>query len=265
MAARLARTGRLLLLALLCGCAELRHADSSGERAFRFEEDRFAFANELVWIYERAAGDRRAVRWRSPPSDYTHRCFVLARSALQFLQAARFDPSLPAADDATYRELVRRVVRTDPRRPPPPGERVTIPGYASLYELSRARERLLKEELGGAAWSYLQRGHWRLVIPFPRGDQEDAAGRLMRALDLRRPPILHLVRFPRLSINHAVLLYDYQADEREVRFATYDPNEPDAPRTLVFDRASRTFLLPPNSYFEGGRVDVYEVYHRPWY
>ena len=50
-----------------------------------------------------------------------------------------------------------------------------------------------------------------------------------------------------------------------IRFAAYDPNAPDAPATLSYDRATRTFTLPHNTYFRGGRVDVYEIYHRPWY
>ena len=28
---------------------------------------------------------------------------------------------------------------------------------------------------------------------------------------------------------------------------------------------ARTFLLERNAYFAGGRVDVYEIYHRPLY
>ena len=38
----------LWLLALLCGCAELRFRDASFDEPFRFEEDSFAFANDLI-------------------------------------------------------------------------------------------------------------------------------------------------------------------------------------------------------------------------
>ena len=60
---------------------------------------------------------------------------------------------------------------------------------------------------------------------------------------------MHLVRFPRIAINHALLLYAYSASEEAIRFAAYDPNAPDAPATLSYDRATRTFTLPHNTYF----------------
>ena len=49
------------------------------------------------------------------------------------------------------------------------------------------------------------------------------------------------------------------------RIVFYDPNAPDAPVQLAFDAGTRTFLLERNAYFAGGRVDVYEIYHRPLY
>ena len=76
------------------------------------------------------------------------------------------------------------------------------------------------------------------------------------------PVVIHLVRFPQLTINHAMVLFDSSQNERETRFIAYDPNQPEKPTTLIFDRASKTFILPANKYFAGGRVDVYEVYHQ---
>jgi hypothetical protein len=254
-----------LLLALLFGCAEVHFAQTAFERPFRFEEDSFAFANELVWSYAYDTEGTWRATGRARDASYTHRCFVLARSARQFFQHARFDPSRPAPGEEELRRLVHRVVRTSPRLRLPEDERVVIPGFASLRELSLAHEALLKDELGGAFWSYNQRGNWRMVMPFGRGHQEDTAARLISAIAQRRPPIVHLVRFPRIAINHAMLLYAYTETEDAIRFAAYDPNAPDAPATLTYERATRTFTLPHNSYFRGGRVDVYEIYHRPWY
>jgi hypothetical protein len=255
----------VLLLALLFGCAELGFPQAAFERPFRFEQDSFAFANELVWSYDFDAEGTWRATGRAGSAEYTHRCFVLARSARQFFQHARFDAAQPALDEEELRRRVRRVVRTSPRRRLPEDARVLIPGFGSLRELSRAHEALLKDELGGAVWSYNQRGNWRMVMPFGRGHQADAAARLVAALELRRPPVVHLVRFPRIAINHALLLYAYAESAEAIRFSAYDPNAPDAPATLTYDRATRTFTLPHNRYFRGGRVDVYEVYHRPWY
>lgn len=254
-----------LLALVLAGCADFGFARSEFERRFAFEEDTFAFANELIWRYETDARDEWRAEARVPPPSYTHRCFVLARTARQFFQHARFEPAAPPPDDETLRRLVRRVAGASPRARRPEAERIAIPGYPSLRALSEARADVLREEIGGALWSYVERGNWRMVIPFSRAHQAASARSLQEALDRRRPTVLHLVRFPRIAINHAVLAYDYEEAGGEVRFLVYDPNAPEAPATLHYDRASRSFLFPRNTYFEGGRVDVYEIYHRPWY
>jgi hypothetical protein len=255
----------LLLLTLFCGCAELGFREAAFERPFRFEADSLAFSNELIWSYDfDAEGTWRAAP-HPAPAGYTHRCFVLARSARQFFQHARFEPALPVPDDAVLSEQVRRVVRTSPRRRLPESERIVIPGFANLRELSRSREALLKDALGGPLWSYLERGNWRMVIPFSRRHQADTARRLTAAIDRQRPPVVHLVRFPHITINHAILLYAYHESADAIRFEAYDPNAPDGPAILSYERATRRFTLPRNSYFSGGRVDVYEIYHRPWY
>ena len=260
---------RIWILALLSlvvlGCAEFGFARSGFERRFSFEADSFAFANELVWAYDAGARGEADPEERAETADYTHRCFVLARTARQFFQHARFEPSLPEPDDETLRGLVRRVARTSPRVRRSEADRIAIPGYPNLRALSGERADLLREEIGGPVWSYIERGNWRMVIPFSRAHQAATADRLLEALDQRRPIVLHLVRFPRIAINHAVLAYDYEDAGDELRFQVYDPNAPGEPATLHYERASRTFQFPQNTYFRGGRVDAYEVYHSPWY
>jgi len=260
------RTWIPLLLALaLVGCADFGFARGGYERRFSFGEDSFAFANELVWRYDADERGEWRAEARTPAPTYTHRCFVLARTARQFFQHARFEPAAPPPDDETLRRLVRRVADASPRARRPDAERIAIPGYANLRALSEARADVLREEIGGALWSYVERGNWRMVIPFSRAHQAAAARGLQEALEQRRPTVLHLVRFPRIAINHAVLAYEYEDAGAELRFRVYDPNAPEAPATLFYDRASRTFHFPRNAYFQGGRVDVYEIYHRPWY
>jgi hypothetical protein len=254
-----------LLLPLLAGCAELRFREASFARPFVFETDTFGFANELIWSYGSDADGTWRSTERAREPEYVHRCFVLVRSARQFFQHARFEPAVPALPEAELRERVRAVVATSPRVRLREDERIVIPGYADLRALSRAHETLLKESLGGAVWSYVERGNWRMVIPISRRHQASTAEELQAAIDANRPPIVHLVRFPRIEINHALLLFAYRASAERVEFAAYDPNAPDAPVPLAFDRATRTFVLERNAYFAGGRVDVYEIYHRLLY
>lgn len=250
----------LSFLLLFSGCATHPHRQLHGPRPFELQRDTFAYANELVWEYYHDAEGNWTSRKREPKPDYTHHCFVVARSVRQFFQHARFDASQPTADAETYRRLIRRVVSIDPRRSLSQPERIVIPGYANLREFSQEQEQLLKDECGGAWRSYFQRGHWRMVFPFTRRHQARAAEEFARDLHRNLPPVVHVVRFPQLTINHALLIFDAEETEREIHFSAYDPNTPETPVSLTFDRASRTFYLPANDYFPGGRVDVYEIY-----
>src|SRR5262249_38046612 len=152
---------------------------------------------------------------REPEPDYTHHCFVVARSARQFFENAKFDPTQPIAGEADYRRLISRVVSVDPSHPLPDSKKIVIPGYANLHEFSAAQEHLLKAQCGGAWQSYFQRGHWRIMFPFSRAHQERTAKQFLTDLRENRPPVVHVIRFPQLTINHAVLIFDAKETEKE--------------------------------------------------
>jgi hypothetical protein len=249
-------------VALMTGCAGPRGSATSAQRGFDFQADTFSYPNDLVWVYHYDSKGKWVSERRQPKPDYTLHCFVVARCARQFFQFARFDPTQPVADEATYRRLIHRVVKTNPRRRVDEAHRVVIPGYANLRTLSEAQSACLKAECGSAWESYFQRGHWRMIFPFSRHQQERTAERLLERVHGHQPVVVHVVRFPQLSINHGLVVFDAQPDATEIRFTIYDPNSPEKPGALTYDRASRTFYLPANAYFPGGRVDVYEIYHR---
>jgi hypothetical protein len=186
----------------------------------------------------------------------------VAHRAKQFFQHAQFAPEKPVADDHTYRELIEEVISQSDSSDE---KKIVIPGYANLHEFSDAKESLLKAECGGAWRSYFQRGHWRIMMPFTRNQQETTSEKLMEKLRHNQVVVAHLVRFPQLTINHAVVLFDFHQTEQGIEFAVYDPNKPEKPGTLVFDDDSRTFLFPANDYFIGGKVNVYEVYRSCFY
>ncbi|HRT57818.1 MAG TPA: hypothetical protein P5038_14420 [Candidatus Paceibacterota bacterium] len=266
---RLVRDGGLwsLLAALavfLSGCAAPRATGPAvtAPRPFQFERDTFAFANELVWEYFYDQEGNWTTQKQSPKPSWSHRCFPMTLAARQFFNGARFEASLPPTNGPAYRRLVRQVLKTNPRHPPPDAARVVIPGYASLREFSAAHAPLVQEACGGAWRSYVQRGHWRMVFPFSRSHQEQTALSLLSRLSNEGPRIVHVLRFPKLTINHALLIYAARETPERIEFLAYDPNQPDAPAPLTYDRACRRFHFPPNRYFPGGRVDVYEVYHR---
>ena len=236
-------------------------ATSSLPRRFEFDRDTFAFANELVWEYRLDPASQKMVSRRNdPPPTYAHRCFVLARSARQFFYHARFDAALPAADEGTYGRIVSEVVSRNPRAISSEAGRVVVPGYDSLRSFSQAQAMTLRARCGGAWQSYVLRSHWRMILPVSRQYQERMAGQLVRSVPSRRAAIVHLFRFPHLTINHGIVLYEVAETETGFRFAAYDPNQPGQPAELNYHRSARTFYFPRNHYWAGGEVKVVETY-----
>lgn len=233
-------------------------------RRFEFGRDSFAFRNETYWEYHfDLATGKTSFTKREPKPDYAHRCFVLTRVARQFLYHARFEPDQKAPDDGACRRLIRQVVARNPRQPCRPEKQIVISGYECLHHFSQAREPLLKAECGGAWRSYVLRSHWRMVFPISREHQRRTAASLQSALQRGIPPIIHLVKFPALTINHSMILFDARKTGAGIEFQACDPNNTEKPLTLSFDAATKTFSLPPNHYWAGGPLDIIEIY-RSW-
>lgn len=247
------------LLAVVIGCAAHVPFPAPTPRALRFPEDVFAFANETVWEYhaDRVTG-RPSWHERDPPPPFSLRCGPMARAVRQFFMNARFDATAPPVDVETYRRLVGAVLATDPRRAVT--RPIVIPGYADLRAFSATHPDLVKTHLAGGWTSQLQRGNWRMIFPFPRGHQAAMAARLRRQLERGHPPIVHVLRFPKITLNHMVVVYAAEDTPAEVRFFAYDPNDAEHPVVLAYDRVARVFSYPPTLYFPGGPVRVYEIY-----
>jgi hypothetical protein len=240
------------------------HPPEDGPRRFDFTRDSFAFENETFWEYhfDVAAGNTSFSR-REPKPSYAHRCFVLTRAARQFFFHARFDKTQKPDDDHDCCRRIRAVMTRNVRAPAEPGKEIVIPGYVDLREFSRAREPLLKAECGGAWRSYVLRSHWRMVFPISRAHQARTAASLDSALKRNMPPIIHLVKFPSLTINHSMMLFATAETGPGLEFQAYDPNNPAQTVRLSFDHETKTFHLPPNRYWAGGEVDIIEIY-RNW-
>src|SRR3974390_1380465 len=179
-----------------------------GRRSFEFDRDTFAFPHELVWRYrfDPVTGAMTVVR-SDPPPAYYHRCFVMVRTVRQFFNHARFESGQPEIREESYRRLVREVVSRNPRQGCAEDEKVIIPGHEGLRAFSRKRETLLKAECGGPFVSYCLRSHWRMVFPISRSHQERMARQLKQSLHERGVSLVHLFRFPRITINHGIALF----------------------------------------------------------
>lgn len=229
-------------------------------RRFEFARDSFAFANELVWEYlpDAVTGKTMMVA-RDPKPEYAHRCFALVRVARQFFYHARFAADQPEASGEACRRLMRAVMARSVRIRCQPHERIVIPGFPGLREFSRTHEKLIKAECGGAWRSYFLRSHWRMIFPFSRAHQTRTAEALITALGRNHLPILHLVKFPALSINHAIILFGVTDTRQGWEFESYDPNNSVASERLMFDRGTRAFILPANACWPGGQLDVSHI------
>ena len=252
----------LLGMFLLSGCATARPGASG--RPFDPRRDGFAYANETRWIYGVDPETGRPVHVvRDPVPDHTLRCFPMARAARQFHRHARFEPDLPPVSDRELRRRIDAILDRPDRRAVGDREPVGIPGFADLHDLSVGREALLQGAVGGAWRSYVQRGHWRMVFPFSRRHQRREAERIARRIRSGDPAVVHLVRFPDLSLNHAVVLHAVEDVGGSRVFLAYDPNLPGRELRLGFDGPAGRFSLPALPYFAGGPVSVYEVYRDP--
>lgn len=232
---------------------------------FRFGHDSLAYRNELLREFYFDNTGRWVGRSVVPRPAYALHCFTVALTARQFFYHARFDPRQARLTAADYRQRVQEVLSGQRERPAAADQRVVIPGYADLYAFSKDWEYVIKDAGGGAWRSYIQRGNWRMIFPFSRRHQAATAASLQTELARNRVPIVHLVQFPSLGVNHAVLLFAVTETPTGLRFAIYDPNDAGRATVLFYDRATSIFVMPRNNYFFGGPVDVYEVYRGLWY
>lgn len=251
----------LLASLFLAGSATASAGEVSSRARFDFTRDTFSYVNQTVWRYHMDPATGREVATRKKtPATYSRHCAVVVRAAKQFFDHARFEPFLPKVSAATYRRLVREVIASPADTVSPERDRIEIPGYSGLRAFSKDHEAMLKQECGGAWESYFHRGNWRMILPFPRRGQAETAHRLIEELRAGRVAVVWLIRFPQLSINHALLLYGVRQEADEVEFSAYDPNVLGHPSKLVFHRKDRTFTFPRSFYFAGGKVNVYEIY-----
>jgi hypothetical protein len=258
-------SGRLACSLLALGFATLAQASE-----FRFDRDTFAFQNATVLKYK---DGRPTLRRRStntdPSNKYTRRCFVMTRSVVQFRKFARFDPRPDASglDDKQLAARIRAVARRSPWAPAlPENRRIVFPGYVNLREMSKARREIFQKNLGSGFLTYFRPSNARMF--FQRGPkyQEKTHANLDAALGRGDLFVAYLSTYPKLSINHAVLIYARktgQSKDGTERYLVYDPNHAEAPREMTWSPRHRAFAYQKDIDFVGGFTRVYQVYGKP--
>jgi len=230
-------------------------------RAFCFETDTFAFANETVWNYVDGEVRPQADREPAEARRYTRHCFVMVRAAMQFWKFARFEPSAAPLVDGELAARVRLVSKRHVWLPPLPEEhRVVFPGFRNLREISAASAGIFQDNMGAAWPVYFRIGNSPMTWPVSGKAKARLNGEMLRDLQAGYPTLLWLYNFPSLSINHTVFVYRATEEQGRVRYQVYDPNYADAPKELQFDIATRSFTFEPTFYFKGGSVTTRAVY-----
>jgi hypothetical protein len=242
-------------------------AAHSAEPEFRFDSDTFAFQNATVLKYQDGIAFFRPKSQSSDPANsYTRRCFVMTRTAMQFRKFARFNPHGVALNDQELAQRIRAVVRRAPwLEVLPENQRIVFPGYSNLREISKARTQVFQANIGSGFMSYFRPSNIRMIFLESKRYQGKTHQNLDAALARGDTFVAFLTTYPKMSINHAVLIYGRQksrpGDELEHYFV-YDPNHAEAPRELTWSPRERAFAYQKDIDFIGGFVRVYQSYDK---
>jgi len=243
-------------------------AGSAAGSDFHFDRDTLAFQNATVLKYKNGVPFLRARSTSDDPANkYTRCCFVMTRTVMQFRKFARFDPAGIPLDDNQLRSRIRAVSRHFAwQEPLPENERIVFPGYANLRQMSNARAEVFKENIGSGFITYFRPSNGRMFFQHSRKYQDRTHANLDAALSRGDLFVGYLSTYPKLSINHAVLVYAREklrpGDELE-HYLVYDPNHAEAPRQLTWSPRERAFSYQKDIDFIGGFVRVYQAYGNP--
>ena len=243
-------------------------ARSAAGSGFRFNRDTLAFQNATVLKYKNGVPFLRARSTNDDPANkYTRRCFVMTRTVMQFRKFARFDPRGAPLDDNQLAARIRAVSRHFAwQEPLPENQRIVFPGYANLRQMSKARVEVFKENIGSGFITYFRPSNGRMFFQHSRKYQGRTHANLDAALSRGDLFVGYLSTYPKLSINHAVLVYarEKRGPEEELEhYLVYDPNHAEAPRQLTWSPREHAFAYQKDIDFIGGFVRVYQAYANP--
>ena len=236
---------------------------SAAASDFRFDRDTVGFANATVFEYREGHPYLRQ-RKKGEPKRYTRRCFVLCRTTMQFQKFARFDPHAAPLDDNALAARIRNVSRRAAwGKPLPADQRILFPGYADLRAMSEARREVVRANIGLGWPTYFRLGNARMLFQHTPDFHKEADANLNAVLARGELFVGFLTTYPRISINHAVVVYKRKPASQNGgidRYLVYDPNHPESPRELTWSSRDGAFAYQKDWDFIGGFVRVYQIY-----
>jgi hypothetical protein len=255
------RTVSLVITLTVAAVANSLAEQARSAAGFNFDRDTLSFANTTVFEYHNG---EVVSRWSRKSDRYTRRCFVMTRTVEQFYKFARFEPHAPRLDEDELHKRIRAVTRKPPWHDPlPSGNRIVIPGYHNLRELSQAHTRLMQRNIGLGWVAYLRPGNFRMFYLHNKNYQAKTHEELEQTLARGEFFIAYLSDYPILHINHSVLVYKHdraRTVDGADHYLVYDPNHPDAPRHLKWLPEKREFSFEKDHEFVGGFTRVFQVY-----
>jgi hypothetical protein len=230
-------------------------------RPFQYDTDTFSFANETVWNYVNGSVQPESSRQQTRKRDYTRRCFVVTRAAVQFWKFARFDPNAAPLPPDQLAARIRDVTERSVWLPAlSRAQRVVFPGYANLREISAADPGIFQANIGLGWPVYFRAGNMPIIAPVYRETEARLNDEIFHDLQLNWPTLVWLYNFPSLNMNHVVVVIAGEHEHGKFHYRVYDPNYTSAPKSLDYDAATRTFSYQPTFYFKGGTVDARAIY-----
>ena len=217
----------------------------------------FSFANYRVWP------ESQWPRW----AQVAH-CTSLVLMARQMFYYARFAPAEPRLSNSETEDLIEAIYRHPTGLPPEGRDRITIPGFSDLGDLSRKGSVVtaIRRVMGNALLDGLRRGwHWTpLDLLRMDGDSnEEMEQYLKETIQRGRLGMLYLARGTDLA--HAVLVYGYEETEYGRSYLTYDPNRPGQVTNVFYLFRSREFRHPSLRGREGWVLHPYGDMRTPPY
>jgi hypothetical protein len=224
---------------------------------FDVHAESISFPNYSVW------SESTLPRW----AQLAH-CTSMALMVRQMHYYARFAPDEPRGDINEVERRIRRIYFKPTARPPEHAAKITIPGFASLFDLSQnyAYAQVLKRAMGDSVFDALNANwHWSPLEILHEDGQSTAAMEdyLKATIDRGRFAILYLTRGTALA--HAVTVYGYDEVGPIRRYYAYDSYLPGRGIMVNYDPERRVFIHPTMGEKEGWVLHPYSDMPAPPY
>ena len=113
----------------------------------------------------------------------------------------------------------------------------------------------------GRFWTFVHWTNWRVIAWVTPAHQENVAREIASELRAGRLVQLLVTNWPKPELNHTVVAFESRDGAATLDFVVWDPNNPDAPGVITFDRRSRHFSATRVYDTEPGVIRVFRMYY----